>query len=202
MIRGGPAGRPFAPAAAESLYCGALPAPGANDMSDHFFNVVSLGVGVLVVVAVGILAFPRIVGRHTQDLQQLTDPDYTKAVAARIAPLSREAIAGHDDSALATKPAADPAAAAAAPAGPPTNGKEVFEQVCSSCHGQGIAGAPKAGDKEAWAQRIAEGKPTLYSHALQGYSGLGGVMPPKGGRADLADELIRQGVDYMVQMAQ
>jgi cytochrome c5 len=172
-------------------------------MSDHFFNVVSLVIGVLVVVAVAIFAFPRIVGRHTQDLQQLTDPDYTKAVAARIAPLSQEAIAGHDDSALATKPAAGPAAGSAAPAGLPMNGKEVFEQVCSSCHGQGIAGAPKAGDKAAWAQRIAEGKPTLYSHALQGYSGpSGGVMPPKGGRADLADDLIRQSVDYMVQMAQ
>jgi cytochrome c5 len=178
--------------------------PAKNDMSDHFFNVVSLVIGVLVVVAVAIFAFPRIVGRHTQDLQQLTDPDYTQAVAARIAPLSQEAIAGHDDSAPAAKPAAGQATGSAAPAGLPTNGKEVFEQVCSSCHGQGIAGAPKAGDKAAWAQRIAEGKPILYSHALQGYSGgpSGGVMPPKGGRADLADDLIKQSVDYMVQMAQ
>jgi len=169
----------------------------------HFFNVFSLVIGLLVAVAIGIFALARIVASHTQDLQVFTDPDYSKTVAERIAPLSQEAIAGHDNSALAIKPAEGQAAGSAAPAGLPKNGKEVFEQVCSTCHGQGIAGAPKAGDKAAWAARIAEGKATLYTHALQGYTGGpgGGVMPPKGGRTDLSDDLVKQGVDYMVQMA-
>jgi len=169
----------------------------------HFFNVFSLVIGLLVAVAICIFALARIVASRTQDVQVLTDRDYTKNVAARIAPPSQEAIAGQDNSALAIKAAAGQAAGSAAPAGIPKNGQEVFEQVCSTCHGQGIAGAPKAGDKAAWAARIAEGKPTLYTHALQGYSGGpgGGVMPPKGGRTDLPDDLIKQGVDYMVQMA-
>ena len=168
----------------------------------HFFNVFSLIIGLLMAIAIGIFALARIVASHTQDQQVLTDPGYSKSVAARIAPLSEEAIAGHDNSALAIKPAEGQAAGSAAPVGLPKNGKEVFEQVCSTCHGQGIAGAPKAGDKAAWTARIAEGKPTLYSHALQGYSGGpgGGVMPPKGGRTDLADDLVKQGVDYMLQM--
>jgi cytochrome c5 len=170
----------------------------------HFFNVFSLVIGLLVAVAIGIFALARIVASHTQDLAVYTEADYNKSVAARIAPPVREAIAGRDNTALAIKPETAQAAGSAAPASLPKNGQEVFQQVCSTCHGQGIAGAPKAGDKAAWAPRIAEGKATLYQHALQGYSGGpgGGVMPPKGGRTDLPDELVKQGVDYMVKMAQ
>jgi cytochrome c5 len=62
--------------------------------------------------------------------------------------------------------------------------------------------SPKAGNKASWAPRIAEGKATLYEHALKGYQGKSGVMPAKGARADLSDDLIKQGVDYMVQIAQ
>jgi len=169
----------------------------------HFFNVFSMVIGLLVAIAIGIFALARIVASRTQDLQVLSDPGYSKSVAARLALPSQEAIAGHDNTALAIKPAAGETAATAAPTGTPKNGKELFEQVCSTCHGPGIAGAPKAGDKAAWASRIAEGKPTLYSHALQGFSGGpgGGVMPPKGGRTDLPDDLVKQGVDYMVQMS-
>ena len=169
----------------------------------HFFNVFSMVIGLLVAIAIGIFALARIVASRTQDVQVLTDPGYSKSVAARLAAPSQEAVAGHDNSALAIKPPAGQTVASAAPTGTPKNGKELFEQVCSTCHGQGIAGAPKAGDKAAWAARIAEGKPTLYNHALQGYSGGpgGGVMPPKGGRTDLPDDLVKQGVDYMVQMS-
>ena len=84
----------------------------------------------------------------------------------------------------------------------PKDGAEVFQQTCSVCHGQGIAGAPKAGDRAAWAPRIAKGKAVLYQHALQGFQGTSGVMPPKGGRVDLPDDLIKAAVDHMVGMAQ
>lgn len=84
----------------------------------------------------------------------------------------------------------------------PKNGTELFNQTCSACHGQGIAGAPKAGDKAAWAPRIAEGKATLYQHAINGFQGKAGMMPAKGGRMDAPDDLVKQAVDHMVQMAQ
>jgi cytochrome c5 len=176
-----------------------------SQQDTHFVNVFSLVIGLLVAIAICIFALARIVASHTQDLQVLTEADYARNVAARIAPMSQEAVAGQDNAALAIKPATSEAAAgSAAPAGVPKNGQELFQQVCSTCHGQGIAGAPKAGDKAAWASRIAEGKATLYSHALNGYSGGpgGGIMPPKGGRTDLPDDLIKQGVDYMVKMSQ
>ncbi|GAC1695138.1 MAG: hypothetical protein PVS2B3_05680 [Steroidobacteraceae bacterium] len=171
----------------------------------HFFNVFSMVIGLLIAVAVGLFALARIVASHTQDLQVMSEPDYAKSVDARLQPLTREAVAGKDNSAMAIKvegPAAGSAAGSAAVAALPKNGTEMFEQTCSACHGQGIAGAPKAGDKAAWAPRLAEGKATLYEHALKGYQGKAGVMPPKGGRMDAPDALVKEAVDYMVQMAQ
>ena len=68
--------------------------------------------------------------------------------------------------------------------------------------GAGIAGAPKMGDKAAWAARIAQGADTLHTHALQGFQGKGGYMPPKGGRTDLSDQSVINAVDYMVAASQ
>jgi cytochrome c5 len=168
----------------------------------HFFNVFSLVIGMLVAIAVVLFALARIVASHTQDLQMMTEPDYGKAVAARIRPPGQVAVAGQDNSALAIKVAGPAAAGTAAVAGLPKNGTELFEQTCSTCHGPGIAGAPKAADKAAWAPRIAEGKTTLYEHAIKGYQGSAGIMPPKGGRTDVPDDLVKQAVDHMLQMAQ
>ena len=167
----------------------------------HFFNVFSMVIGLLVTITILLFALARIVASHTQDRQVLAEPDYSKTVAGRIGGPSQEAVAGQDNSAIAIKAETPAGAGSAAPA-IAKNGTELFEQVCSVCHGQGIAGAPKAGDKAAWGPRIAEGKATLYEHALKGYQGKTGVMPPKGGRTDLPDDLVKQAVDHMVQMAQ
>ena len=90
-------------------------------------------------------------------------------------------------------------AAAGAPAA--AGGEGVYKNGCVACHGAGIAGAPKAGDKTAWSPRIAQGKPTLYDHAVKGYQGKAGVMPAKGGNAALADADVKAAVDYMVSLA-
>jgi cytochrome c5 len=94
-------------------------------------------------------------------------------------------------------PAAPPAGGAAPAAAAKPDGKKVYEQTCAVCHGAGIAGAPKFGDKAAWAPRIAQGVNVLYQHALQGYQGKAGVMPPKGGNTALADADVRAAVDHM-----
>jgi cytochrome c5 len=78
------------------------------------------------------------------------------------------------------------------------NGQEVYVAVCASCHDGGLAGAPKTGDKAAWAARLSEGMGLLYLHSLKGYHGKVGVMPARGGRADLPTELVKQSVDYIV----
>lgn len=78
------------------------------------------------------------------------------------------------------------------------NGQEVYLAVCASCHDSGLGGAPKVGDKAAWAARLSEGMGLLYLHSLKGYHGKVGVMPARGGRADLPTELVKQSVDYIV----
>ena len=92
-----------------------------------------------------------------------------------------------------------PAATAGAPSA--TGGESVYKSSCVACHGAGIAGAPKAGEKAAWASRIAQGKSTLYDHALRGFQGKAGVMPPKGGNTALADADVKSAVDYLVSLA-
>jgi cytochrome c5 len=77
------------------------------------------------------------------------------------------------------------------------DGEATYKEACAVCHAAGIAGSPKFGDKEAWAPRIATGKDALYEVALKGR----GAMPPKGGRADLSDDVIKATVDYMVSQA-
>ena len=119
----------------------------------------------------------------------------------RIKPFGRVAVAGKDNSALAIQETAVPVVAAASGTGAtaaPTDGKSAFDAACSACHGTGIAGAPRVGDKAAWAPRLAKGGATLEKHALEGFQGEAGVMPAKGGRTDLPDDIVRQAVEYMV----
>jgi cytochrome c5 len=81
-----------------------------------------------------------------------------------------------------------------------SSGKALYESACIACHGAGIAGAPKFGDKAAWAARIARGTNVLHEHALKGFQGKAGVMPPKGG-SSAPDADVKSAVDYMVSAA-
>ena len=171
-----------------------------SHQDSQFFSMFSIVIGLLVAIAIVIFAISRAVGNSTQLVYERADAKYAASVEERIRPFAREAVAGADNSALAIQESQAPAQSASAmPV--PKNGAELFEQVCKACHGEGIAGAPKAGDKAAWGPRIAQGKPMLYMHALKGFTGEAGVMPAKGGRVDLSDELVKQGVDYMSTLA-
>ncbi|MGZ5774975.1 c-type cytochrome [Ramlibacter sp.] len=86
--------------------------------------------------------------------------------------------------------------ATAAPAAGAGNGEALYKQVCVACHAAGVAGAPKFGDKGAWAPRVAQGLPALYNSALKGK----GAMPPKGGSA-APDAEVKAAVDYMASAA-
>ena len=103
----------------------------------------------------------------------------------------------------ATSPA--PAAAAAAPAAAPAkvataDGKKVYDASCAACHNAGVTGAPKPGDKANWAPRIAQGNEVLYAHAIKGFQGKTGFMPPKGG-SSASDAEVKAAVDYMTASA-
>jgi cytochrome c5 len=75
-------------------------------------------------------------------------------------------------------------------------GDETYKKACGVCHDQGIAGAPKLGDKAAWAPRIKQGKDALYTVGLKGKPGTG--MVAKGGNASLSDADVKAAVDFMV----
>ena len=102
----------------------------------------------------------------------------------------------------AAAPAPAPAAAPApAPVAENTVGKSVYGKTCAMCHAAGVAGAPKPGDKTEWGPRIAQGKDSLYKHAIEGYTGSKGMMPAKGGAANLTDDEVKAAVDYMADQS-
>jgi cytochrome c5 len=121
-----------------------------------------------------------------------------EAAAPGAAPAKASAGAADAAPAAAAAPAAQkidsgpPAGAEKAAAG--ADGEAVYNKACLACHSTGAAGAPKIGDKAAWAPRIAQGNDTLYTHAIKGK----GVMPAKGGMTTLTDAEVKAAVDYLV----
>ena len=81
---------------------------------------------------------------------------------------------------------------AAAAAGP-RSGEEIYKAVCSACHATGAAGAPKFGDKAAWAPRLARGFNALLTSATKGK----GAMPPRGGDSSITDAELKAVVEYL-----
>lgn len=115
------------------------------------------------------------------------------------------ACGGQEQGATGSAPA--PTAAAPAPvpapapvAAAPVNkvGESIYKKTCALCHAANVAGAPKPGDKADWAPRIAQGDEILYKHAIEGFTGAKGMMPPRGGGAALTDDEVKAAVDYMV----
>lgn len=111
----------------------------------------------------------------------------TKAVAERIKPVGELTVASSNPVMNALIPAANAAAA---------DGKTTYDSACASCHAGGVAGAPKLGDKAAWAKRIAQGMDKLHEVGLKGKPGT--AMMAKGGQAGLKDDAVKAAVDYMV----
>jgi cytochrome c5 len=110
------------------------------------------------------------------------EADAHAAVTERIAPVGQIQVA--------EAPSAQSAGAAG-------DGEGTFKKICSGCHGAGLLGSPKFGDKAAWAPRIAQGLDTLYVSAIKGKN----AMPAKGGNPALADADVKAAVQYMVNAA-
>lgn len=126
-----------------------------------------------------------------------------------LALLFAAALAGCSKQEAAAPAAATPAAAAAPAAAPAatttaaaenTAGKSLYGKTCALCHAAGVAGAPKPGDKADWAPRIAQGMEVLDKHALEGFTGQKGQMPPRGGSTATDDE-VKAAVRYIVDQS-
>jgi cytochrome c5 len=162
----------------------------------QFFDTFMLVIGILAGVAVGLFFLVRAISIDTQGRYVLDDPTVQAAIEERIKPVGRVLMMG--DAELAAAAAA--AVAAPKPVATVMTGPQVYNAACIVCHQPGVTtGAPTIGDAAAWAPRIAQGKDTLYTHALTGFQGSKGFMPPKGGRVDLSDDEIKAAVDYLVE---
>lgn len=123
--------------------------------------------------------------------------------AAGAAPTAASAATPVGEAASVASPSVAQAPVVAAPvvakakAAAPVAQPALYAQTCAVCHGSGLAGAPKLGDKAAWAPRLAAGVDGLTASAIKGK----GAMPPRGGAA-ASDADIKAVVAYMVSQVQ
>ena len=135
------------------------------------------------------------------DKPRPADTVYSKAVLDRINPVGSVPASAIEKGPSPLVPAPAPVTVATAggeaTTAPAANGKAVFDANCQACHGTGLPGVPKLGDKAAWAPRIGTGMAALHASALKGK----GAMPAKGGNLTLSDDAVKAAVDYMIAQA-
>jgi cytochrome c5 len=161
----------------------------------EFLKKFSMVIGFLMLVTVGLIVGASMI--HAQ-LPPEVNPEVVKRTEQRIAPAG--AVYAGATGAAAQQAAATAAAAAAASQvayGGTKDGAVIFDNLCSGCHKSGAGGAPTL-DAAHWSARIAKGKDTLHKHAIEGFTGTAGVMPPKGGNPALTDEQVMATVDWML----
>ncbi len=134
------------------------------------------------------------------EVAQAAPAQQEAAPAQGAAPAQAGEAAPAHDHASHTAPADNAQAAAApAPAAPASTnevGEKTYKTVCFACHASGVAGAPKFGDKEAWAPFIKTGLDEMLKNAINGV----GAMPPRGG-SQATDEELKAAIEYMVDAA-
>lgn len=161
----------------------------------EFLKRFSMVIGFLALVTLGLILFASHINGS---LQRDPDPAAKQRVLDRIAPVG--AVYAGATGAAAQAEALKAAAAAAASQvayGGTTDGKTIYDNLCTGCHTSGAGGAPKL-DGAGMGARAAQGLELLVKHAIEGYTGSAGVMPAKGGNPALTDEQVKVTVEWMV----
>jgi cytochrome c5 len=163
-----------------------------------FFDMYSLVIGGLAIFTLAIFVLAMKMSDLTQGIYTSDVEEYRDAVNARLRPVGRVFLPGDDLPAGA--PSVSPVDQAA-PVSTTLSGAQVYNKACNVCHGNGIGDAPMLTDTADWEARIAQGADTLKEHAIDGFGGSAGFMPPKGGNALLSDAEVHAAVDYMIEEA-
>ena len=163
-----------------------------------FFDMYSLVIGVLAIFALGIFVLAMKMSEITQGVFTAETDEYQAEIRERMQPFGEVYLPG-DDLAAAAEQAAP--TSVPEPVATTLTGPQVYNEACIACHGTGLGGAPALTDAEEWTARIEKGTDTLEQHAIEGFTGSAGYMPPKGGRLDLSDQEVRDAVEYMVSQA-
>lgn len=79
-------------------------------------------------------------------------------------------------------------------------GRTIWLDTCAACHANMLSDAPQAKNPSAWLPRIAKGREVLLSHALNGFNGDAGEMPPRGGNTSLSDDEVKSALEYMLKI--
>ena len=187
--------------------------PRKFSMSDEHTSLIKTPKQLLIVVLLAFAIPITFIGLMSQLISMSVATGNTESeamVLSRIKPVGEIVMAGDAGAGagtLASAPASpntvpvptssSPTVAMASNAsGAKPDGKKVYDSVCVACHAAGVAGAPKFGDKAAWAPRLQAGMASLYTSVINGK----GAMPPRGG-SQLADADLKAGVDYMAAAA-
>jgi len=144
----------------------------------------------MLLAAVGFVLATPVMAKSTQEISDR--PLGERSLFSQRAIIERITMVG--SVCLEGEPCAAAVAAAPAAGGAPRSGDEIVSAVCGGCHGAGVMGAPVIGNKGQWGPRIAQGKSTLYTHAIGGIRG----MPAKGGCGTCSDDEIKAAVDVMI----
>lgn len=142
------------------------------------------------------LAILALLGAGCSDKESSAPQEAAQAPAAQVEePMAQPP--AEESTAPAEEPMSEPAAEEPAAAAEPTasvDGQKIYETYCKVCHAAGVANAPKLGDKEAWAPRIAKGTDAMFNSLQHGLN----AMPPKGTCMACSDEELRAAMEYMV----
>ncbi|HET7922904.1 MAG TPA: c-type cytochrome [Gammaproteobacteria bacterium] len=161
-----------------------------NHHDQHFFDTFLLVMGVLAAIALCAYWIADSIAEATPGAYDKGGAVQEKLIDQRLAPVGEVQISGEAATQmLVAKPVAR--------SGPPKSGKEIWEGTCSACHGTGVLGAPKIGDRAAWGRRLTEGLKTLEQHALHGFK----QMPAKGNNPALSDAEVIKALEYMISQS-
>tara|TARA_B100000678_G_C18040755_1_gene434586 strand:+ start:142 stop:558 length:417 start_codon:yes stop_codon:yes gene_type:complete len=116
----------------------------------------------------------------------LSSSEAKKAIEERITPVGQVCIEGQNCSEVVAK--TDYSITGTRP------GEEIYNGACNTCHGIGLAGAPKFGDRVSWGERANKDLDKLVANVTNGLNG----MPPMGMCMDCSEEELTGSVQYML----